>query len=120
MNTKPQKPLMKSNHNVGNISRYILWLSILVGGIVIGISIHSYNTPKPVNNHASNVFSFETLTIAKQFVCSCGSCGEKALIACTCPTAIETKQFIETSINNGLSADDITDILNMTYGQYKG
>ncbi len=120
MNTKPQKPPIKSDHNVGNISRYILWLSILVGGIIIGIAMHSYNIQEPVKYSTSEVFSFETLTIAKQFVCSCGSCGKQSLIACTCPTAIETKQFIETSINNGLSADDITDILNMTYGHYKG
>lgn len=120
MNTKPQKPVLKSDHNAGNVNRYILWLAILIGGIGIGISINSYNTPEPINNPVPNVFSFETLSIAKQFVCSCGSCGEKELITCTCPTAIETKQFIETSINNGLSADDITDILEMTYGHYKG
>jgi len=120
MKIKPQKPILKSDQNVRNLNRYILWISILVGGIIIGIFIDSYNTQEAVNNYEPNKYSFGTYSIAKEFVCSCGSCGEKDLIACTCPTAIETKQFIETSLNNGQSAEDITDILIMTYGHQKG
>ncbi len=120
MNTKQQKPLIKSDYFVKNMNRYLIWILILVGGISIGISINSYYTQEPKKNSVSNVFSYETLNIAKQFVCSCGSCGEKELIACTCPTAMETKQFIEVSLNNGLTIEDVTEIVKVSIGHFKG
>ncbi len=120
MNTKKQKSLMNFEHNFWNKNRYILWISILIGGISIGISINSYYTQEPIKNPVTKVFSIGTLDIAKHFVCSCGSCGEKELIACLCPTAMETKQFIETSLNNGISIEDVTDIVKVSIGHYKG
>lgn len=120
MNTKKQKSIMNSDNNFWNKNRYILWISILIGGISIGISINSYYTQEPIINSETKVFSIETLSVAKHFACSCGSCGEKELIACMCPTAIETKQFIETSINNGISIEDVTDIVKVSIGHYKG
>jgi cytochrome c-type biogenesis protein CcmH/NrfF len=120
MNTKKQNISSKSDYLFINKNKLVLWISILVGGIIIGVAINSYNTQEPVYNSVSEVFSFKTLDIAKQFSCSCGSCGEKELIACTCPTAVETKQYIEASLNKGLSAEDVTKIVKMSYGHYKG
>lgn len=120
MNKKQKKPLTNSNRNIGNPNRYFVWLSILIGGIVIGLAVSSFNTQKPANIPVANEYSYETMNIAKQFNCSCGSCGEKELIVCTCPTAIKTKQFIEESLKKGLSTDDVSDIVNMTFGHQKG
>jgi len=120
MTNKQKKSHANSNRNIANPNRYFVWLSILIGGVVIGLAVSSFNTQKPANIPAATGFSYETMTIAKQFKCSCGSCGEKELTVCTCPTAIKTKQFIEESLKKGLSTEDVSDIVNMTFGHQKG
>ncbi len=117
MNPTSKKSPVKSNQSM---NKYVIWLGLVIVGIVIGLATKSINQEKTINTPVENSFSYETVKIAKDFNCSCGSCGEKGLVECTCPIAMKTKQFIEKSISDGLSPEDVADIVKMTYGHQKG
>ncbi len=100
-------------------NRYILWFSILFVGIIIGISMNSKDPAESVDHSEKPVYSLATADIASQFVRSCGSCGEKDLDICTCPTVKSTKQFIEMNLNNGASTADVIELVKVAFGHFK-
>lgn len=100
-------------------------LIILATGIVliaISLGIFTENDRKSIvtTNETPIVFSLATVNLAKDFACSCGSCGEKNLAICECPTAISTKRFIEMNLKSGLLEPEVTSLVNQVYGHYKG
>ncbi len=57
--------------------------------------------------------------IASKFVCSCGSCGEESLEKCTCPRAVEERQFIRDYVEKNSQQKDIVVALANRYGYLK-
>ena len=57
--------------------------------------------------------------IAAQFVCSCGTCGEKRLDVCSCETAQRERAFIQNQLRDGRSEAEAADALNQKYGGLK-
>lgn len=104
-----------------NLGRYGLWLMILLVGITVGVFITSKDRPEAsVSKELPILFSMATVDVARQFACSCGSCGEENLSTCTCPTAKSTKQFIEMNLNNGVSEEDVIELIKSTHGHFLG
>ena len=100
-------------------------LIILATGIVLiafSFGILTENDRKSIiaSNETPIVFSLATVNLAKDFACSCGSCGEKNLATCECPTAISTKSFIEMNLKSGLPEPEVTSLVNQVYGHYQG
>ncbi len=91
---------------------------LLAVGIWIGSIVQSGQHPAP---HATAevlpvAFSPQTRAIAEDFKCSCGSCDEENLNACTCPTAISTIKFIESNLRSGSSVSYVKELVKNMYG----
>ncbi|MBW2491466.1 MAG: hypothetical protein JRE65_10000 [Deltaproteobacteria bacterium] len=57
--------------------------------------------------------------VAANFRCACGGCGELFLIDCTCNMpqgALEEKGFIREKLQQGLSVEQVVDMVEKTYG----
>ena len=57
--------------------------------------------------------------VAANFRCACGGCGELFLVDCTCDMprgAKEEKDFIRARLHQGLSVDEVTDLVDREYG----
>lgn len=65
------------------------------------------------------VLEAKVLEVASEFICSCGTCGEKPLDICRCDTAIEERQFIRTALQAGQSRNDVTLGVQTTFGWVK-
>ena len=50
---------------------------------------------------ASAALATDVQEVASLFWCSCGSCQEPELAACSCPTAVEAKQLIDRELRQG-------------------
>jgi len=57
--------------------------------------------------------------VAANFRCACGGCGELFLVDCTCDMprgAKEEKDFIRNKLQQGLTVDQVVDLLDQEYG----
>ncbi len=61
----------------------------------------------------------EVYEIASKFACSCGTCGEESLEKCTCPKAIEERQFIRDYVETNQKREDILLAVANKYGFLK-
>jgi len=60
----------------------------------------------------------QTLSVAKQFRCSCGNC-DNALEECSCPTAENEKKYIARILAGGMNVDDAIAKVDSVYGWIK-
>ena len=61
--------------------------------------------------------------VAANFRCACGQCGELFLVDCTCDMprgAVEEKEFIRNKLRQGLSVDQVVDLVDKNYGHKIG
>ncbi|TAK62707.1 MAG: hypothetical protein EPO24_04760 [Bacteroidetes bacterium] len=58
-------------------------------------------------------------SIAKQFICTCGKCGELSLDVCTCPEAAKERETIRRSLQAGQTPQQVIAFVNDTYGGMK-
>ena len=57
--------------------------------------------------------------VAANFRCACGGCGELFLVDCTCDMergAKEEKDFIRNQLQQGLTIDQVVDLVDREYG----
>ena len=57
--------------------------------------------------------------VAANFRCACGGCGELFLVDCTCDMprgAKEEKDFIRNKLRQGLTVDQVIDLVDNEYG----
>jgi len=57
--------------------------------------------------------------VAANFRCACGGCGELFLVDCTCDMsrgAKEEKDFIRNKLQQGLTVDQVVDLVDKEYG----
>lgn len=118
MNRRPAKSFLGTSTPIPKWSFGVIGVFLLAMGIWIGSSAGDGN--EKGQEHIPVVFASGTMTIAKQFACSCGSCGEKNLAVCACPTANSTKKFIEMNLNEGMSKKDAVILVKDIYGHYIG
>jgi len=57
--------------------------------------------------------------VVANFRCACGQCGELFLIDCTCDMprgAVEEKNFVRNKLRQGLTVDQVIDLMDKEYG----
>ena len=57
--------------------------------------------------------------VAANFKCACGQCGELFLIDCTCDMprgAVEEKNYIRNKLRQGLTVDQVINLMDQEYG----
>jgi hypothetical protein len=73
---------------------------------------------EPVSGANSNLAG-QVQLVAANFRCACGGCGELFLIDCTCDMprgAKEEKDFIRKNLQQGLSVDEVINLVEREYG----
>ncbi len=99
-------------------------LPIIIGGILlisIGVLIGTIlsTSTSPSRTSVPIIYSSEVLDIASHFLCSCGSCGDKELVSCTCNTAIQEKDFIQDLIQKSYEKEAIITTVETMFGKKK-
>ncbi len=116
---KPRKGIQKKPVPENNGIKYTLWLAILLMGVTIGLYLNPRSETPPTTQMQAPVFTVPTMDIAARFDCSCGSCDD-IVAECSCPTAMETKRFIDMNRKQGASEPEIVDLVKAAYGHFKG
>ena len=112
----------KNNDNNFTLSNIITVAAVVLFiGVIIGLSLDSQNG-QSTNNRAvaQTTFSNQTMKLANEFACSCGTCGEENLAVCECGTAMNTKNFIATNLRNGTPEREVVELVKKYYGHYVG
>ena len=74
---------------------------------------------QPATSLASNGLKDKVFQVAANFKCACGGCGELPLAECQCDMprgAVEAKAFIRTKLNEGLSVQQVIELVDKEYG----
>ena len=95
--------------------------ALVLLGVLIGVTVRDKPNKTVEQSSASTIpiFSSAVLDIAKDFTCSCGSCGERDLVVCTCETANQEKNYIQNMLNQGYDRSTITTRIEALYGGRK-
>ena len=75
------------------------------------------------NSSGNAVLENQVKLVAANFKCACGQCGELFLVDCTCDMprgAKEEKDFIRDKLRQGLSVDQVVDLVEVEYGHKIG
>ena len=78
-------------------------------------TVGSYQSPSPANGSLER----QVQLVASNFKCACGGCGELPLAECTCDMpkgAKEEKDYIRNKLQEGLSADQVVQLVQDVYG----
>ena len=73
---------------------------------------------QPAAGSNSNLES-QVKLVAANFKCACGQCGELFLIDCTCDMprgAVEEKSYIRNQLRQGMTVDQVINLLDKKYG----
>jgi cytochrome c-type biogenesis protein CcmH/NrfF len=84
---------------------------------VSGSNIVSANPQTTSINNAA--IESQIKLVAANFRCACGGCGELFLVDCTCDMprgAKEEKDFIRDKLRQGLTVDQVVDLVDNEYG----
>jgi len=78
-------------------------------------NVISYQSPPPANGSLER----QVKLVALNFKCACGGCGELPLAECTCDMprgAREEKDYIRNKLQEGLSVDQVVQLVQDVYG----
>ncbi len=84
---------------------------------VSGVRVNSANYQSSSSGSA-NIES-QVKLVAANFRCACGGCGELFLVDCTCDMsrgAKEEKDFIRNKLKQGLTVDQVVNLVDKEYG----
>jgi hypothetical protein len=105
---------------------FVIGLLFLFGLFVkVGVSFFKAGRPSQTSPPASTstssikVDEAQVIAVAKNFKCACGGCGEDPLETCTCDMpkgAVETKRFIREKLNEGLTVEQVIELVDKKYG----
>ena len=73
---------------------------------------------QPAAGSNSNLES-QVKLVAANFKCACGQCGELFLIDCTCDMprgAVEEKSYIRNQLRQGMTVDQVVNLMDKKYG----
>jgi len=78
-------------------------------------SANSYQASAPQNASLES----QVRRVAANFKCACGGCGELPLVECTCDMprgAVEEKNYIRNKLREGLTVDQVVQMVRDVYG----
>lgn len=95
--------------------------ALIVFGMLLSTVLidKSATSPAPGVAAVTPVFSSAVLEIARDFYCSCGSCGQKELLVCTCDTAVQEKNYIQDLLDKGYDKESINSTVQAMFGGKK-
>ena len=127
---KNQRNAAQLNPGAGRrtISNWMIVAAIfffLAAGLVVkmvflpvsGMGLISANYQRSSSGSAS--IESQVKLVAANFRCACGGCGELFLVDCTCDMARgakETKDFIRNKLQQGLTVDQVVNLVDQEYG----
>jgi hypothetical protein len=74
---------------------------------------------QPATSVVSNALKDKVFQVAVNFKCACGGCGELPLAECQCDMpkgAVEEKAFIRAKLDEGLSVQEVIELVDKKYG----
>ena len=113
---------MKQSRRGQNVLSTILGVTLLILlGFVGGLIVSKTSAPSspPPQAALAPLYSQAVLAIASDFICACGQCGERELVACTCDTAIREKNYIRDLLNKNYDRETIVTTLETMFGGSK-
>lgn len=120
------RTLYKKTGYTNDKSLKMLWISVGVVIITVlsvtslDLIFHKYPEKIPVEVKSNNpAIESKVTEIASKFICSCGTCNEKSLEICTCPTAIEERSIIRKALEQNKSNKEIIYLVANKYGWLK-
>ena len=116
------KPQLKQRSGGQKVLPVLLGATLLILiGFVGGLIVSKTSAPSSPQTQAplAPLYSQEVLAIASDFICSCGQCGERDLVACTCETAIREKNYIRDLLNKDYDRETIVTTLETMFGGRK-
>ena len=84
---------------------------------IAGSRVDSANNQ--IKSSANANIESQVKLVAANFRCACGGCGELFLVDCTCDMpqgAKEEKDFFRSKLRQGLTVDQVTDLVDQKYG----
>ena len=79
-------------------------------------------SPVSYGTSTSGMDEASVIAVAKNFLCACGGCGELPLETCTCDMpkgSVEEKNFIRKNLNEGLTVEQVIELVDEKYGHRK-
>jgi cytochrome c-type biogenesis protein CcmH/NrfF len=79
----------------------------------------SNSAAAPISAPTVKVEEGQVIAVATNFKCACGGCGELPLVTCNCDMSkgsVEEKRFIREKLAEGLTAEQVIELLDRTYG----
>ncbi len=117
----PVRKVYQTRKNPNSLPMIIGGILLISIGVLIG-TIMSYITPSSAATNAASepiLYNSEVIDIASHFLCSCGSCGDKDLVTCSCDTAVREKNFIQDLIQKGYEKEAIITTVETMFGKKK-
>jgi cytochrome c-type biogenesis protein CcmH/NrfF len=94
-----------------------------------GLVVKMVYSPASSTNRSSAISQFasgnnaslenQVRLVAANFRCACGQCGELFLIDCTCDMprgAVEEKNYIRSKLRQGMTVDQVINLMDKEYG----
>lgn len=123
---KAAKP--KSDSRASEPSYWMITTIIAVSFLVVFV-VKTAFMPSQVPKNSAEIFQTSSRTdkaidgqvrqVASNFSCACEGCGELPLVECTCDMprgAQEEKTFIRNKLINGLTVDQVVQLVEKKYG----
>jgi hypothetical protein len=79
----------------------------------------TYQTPQTVSQPQNIALEEKVMAVSANFRCACGGCGELPLIECECDMtrgAKEEKAFMRRMFKEGLTVDQVIELVESKYG----
>jgi enamine deaminase RidA (YjgF/YER057c/UK114 family) len=118
----------KSNPR-GSEPSYWMISTVIAVIFLIGFVVKTAFMPSQVPKNSAENFQTSSRTdmaidrqvrqVASNFSCACEGCGELPLVECTCDMASgaqEEKTFIRNKLKNGLTVDQVVQLVEKKYG----
>ncbi len=95
--------------------------ALIVLGMLLSTVLIDQSAPAPASGAATAtpVYSSAVMDIARDFYCSCGSCGQEELVICSCDTAVQEKNYIQDLLDKGYDKESINATVQAMFGGKK-
>jgi len=103
--------------------------SVFAVGLFIKVAFFQQSAPilptgsEPSSSRLDGSIEYRVQQVAANFKCACGGCGEQPLDECACDMprgAREEKDFIRKKLRDGLTVDQVVQLVNDKYGHFVG
>ena len=92
--------------------------ALIVLGMLLSTVLMDKSAPSsaPGSATVTPLYSSAVMDIARDFYCSCGSCGQEELVVCTCDTAVQEKNYIQDLLDKGYDKESINATVQAMFG----